>query len=729
MSELLSGLLDWVLAWSKTPYAEVALFAIAFAESSFFPVPPDVLLISMCIASPHRSLWYALLCCLGSVFGGIFGYLIGRIGGRPILVKFVSASKRNLVEHYYNKYDVWAVGIAAFTPIPYKVFTISSGAFLLNFKRFVAASFLGRGGRFFIIGTLFFFFGSGIEAWIRRYINILSVAFVILLIGGFWVLGRVSKKAVKLTTVICIIGIGCVLCGNAYAFSETKVVDGDWLIVHLSAEPATLNPITATDAYASRINDYIYESLLKRDEKTLKLVPVLATHWEISDDHLHYIFHLKKGIKWHDGYPFTARDIIFSYKRIRDPRVDAAHLRNYYQDIKDVRMIDDYTVEFTYSRPYFRALEFCGGIPIVPAHLFKEGEDFNSHPIGRHPVGTGPYKFLRWDTGKEIVLVRNENYWGEKPHLKRIVFKIITDSTVALQVLKQLGLDLMGLRPIQWVYQTRGKRFKKHFRKLSYYLPQYSYIGWNMRKPWFKDRRVRQAMTMLIDRKTILDKLLFGLGTIVTGNFYINSPDYNKNIKPYPYDPGKAVKLLEEAGWTDHDGDGIRDKDGIPFSFEFLISAGSKFAEQLATIMQESLKNVGIKMSIRKLEWAVFIQKIQSRDFDACTLGWSLGWESDPYQVWHSSQAKSGSNFVGFVNPEADRIIEMARREFDPEKRHKLYHRFHKILHIEQPYTFLFTMKALVAVSKRFQNVNVYPMGLNPREWWVPLKMQRYREP
>ena len=250
-----------------------------------------------------------------------------------------------------------------------------------------------------------------------------------------------------------------------------------------------------------------------------------------------------------------------------------------------------------------------------------------------------------------------------------------------------------------------------------------------MRKPWFKDRRVRQAMTMLIDRKTILDKLLFGLGTIVTGNFYINSPDYNKNIKPYPYDPGKAVKLLEEAGWTDHDGDGIRDKDGIPFSFEFLISAGSKFAEQLATIMQESLKNVGIKMSIRKLEWAVFIQKIQSRDFDACTLGWSLGWESDPYQVWHSSQAKSGSNFVGFVNPEADRIIEMARREFDPEKRHKLYHRFHKILHIEQPYTFLFTMKALVAVSKRFQNVNVYPMGLNPREWWVPLKMQRYREP
>ncbi len=727
MTELLSNLMDWVLMWSRTPHAEIALFLLAFAESSFFPLPPDILLISMCIASPGNSFWYALLCTAGSVGGGVFGYVLGRLGGRPLLVKFVSSDKRTTVENYYNRYDVWAVGIAGFTPIPYKVFTISAGVFLLDFKRFVVASLCGRGGRFFLIGVLFYFFGANAEFWIRKYINVLTVLLVVLLIGGFWILGRLSGKMNRL--IFLFLTIGMLFFGFAGVSSAVEPVDGDWLIIHLSAEPSTLNPITATDAYASRINDYIYESLLKRDEKTLKLVPVLATHWKISPDHLHYTFYLKKGIKWHDGYPFTARDVIFSYERINDPKVDAAHLRNYYQDIKTVRMLDDYTVEFTYRRPYFRALEFCGGIPIVPAHLFKKGEDFNSHPIGRRPIGTGPYRFLRWDTGKEIVLVRNDNYWGEKPHIKRIVFKIITDSTVALQVLKQLGLDLMGLRPIQWVYQTRGKRFNRHFKKLSYYLPQYSYIGWNMRKPWFRDRRVRQAMTMLLDRETILKKLLFGLGTIVTGNFYINSPDYNKSIKPYPYNPAEAIRLLEEAGWIDHDGDGIRDKDGIPFSFEFLISAGSKFAEQLATILQESLKDAGIRMSIRKLEWAVFIQKIQSRDFDACTLGWSLSWESDPYQVWHSSQAKNGSNFVGFINKEADEIIEKARMEFDAEKRHKLYHRFHEIIHIEQPYTFLFTTKALVAVSRRFQNVNVYPMGLNPREWWVPLNLQRYREP
>ena len=161
---------------------------------------------------------------------------------------------------------------------------------------------------------------------------------------------------------------------------QAAAVDGDWLISHLSAEPATLNPITATDAYAANINDYIYESLLKRDEQSLELVPVLAESWDISADHLTYTFHLKKGIRWQDGEPFTARDILFSFERIQDPKVDAAHLRNYYRDIEKLEVLDDYTVRYHYRIPYFRALEFCGGIPIVPQHLFRDDEDFNRIP-------------------------------------------------------------------------------------------------------------------------------------------------------------------------------------------------------------------------------------------------------------------------------------------------------------------------------------------------------------
>ncbi|MEM5789069.1 MAG: ABC transporter substrate-binding protein, partial [Syntrophobacteraceae bacterium] len=233
---------------------------------------------------------------------------------------------------------------------------------------------------------------------------------------------------------------------NAYPITtqpENRVF-GDWLVEQLVAEPSTLNPITSTDAYSSAINNFIYESLLKRDEESMEHVPVLSERWEVAEDHLTYTFYLKKNVSWEDGHPFTSRDIIFSFDRIRDPKVDSAHLRNYYQDISGVEAVDDYTVRFHYRIPYFRALEFCGRMPIVPAHLFQEGENFNQHPIGRKPMGTGPYKLQNWETGKEIVLVRNESYWGQKPALDKVVFKIITSPTVALQVLKQGGLDQMG---------------------------------------------------------------------------------------------------------------------------------------------------------------------------------------------------------------------------------------------------------------------------------------------
>jgi len=506
-------------------------------------------------------------------------------------------------------------------------------------------------------------------------------------------------------------------------------VFGDWRITQLNAEPSTLNPITSTDAYAGTIDSYIYESLLKRDERSLELVPVLAEKWEISENHLMYTFHLKKNIKWSDGHPFTARDILFSFDRIRDPKVDAAHLRNYYQDIEKVEALDDYTVRFHYRIPYFLALEFCGGMPIVPAHLFKEGEDFNQHRIGRKPVGTGPYKLLHWETGKEIALVRNEDYWGEKPAINRIVYKVITDQSVGLQVLKQGGLDEMDIRPIQWEKQTQTKRFEENFQKLAYYSPSFSYIGWNARRPIFSDKRVRRAMTMMVDRELILKKILFGLATIIASPFYVNSPECDKNIKPYPYDPKAALELLKSAGWDYPPGEEVLQKDGKPFEFEFLLSSSSKLGEQIATMLQENLKEIGITMSIRKLEWAVFIQRIEEHSFDACTMGWALGWESDPYQIWHSSQAvDKGSNFVGFKNAEADKLIEDARKEFDPDKRREMYYRFQEIVHDEQPYTFLFTNEALVVVSRRFRNVEVYPLGISPLYWWVPKEAQKYSD-
>lgn len=543
-----------------------------------------------------------------------------------------------------------------------------------------------------------------------------------------------KKRYIKtFLTFLCLILLSCGSEGTgqnenntADSSTRTESSNGDWLIYHLGAEPATLNPVTATDASESTINSgKIYETLLERDNETLKLTPLLAESWEISDDKLKFRFKLREDVKWHDGEPFTSRDVVFSYNAIMDPKVDSPHLKSYYQEILDVKAIDKYTVEFTYARPYFLALEFCGGMPIVPGHIFGEG-DFNTNPAGRKPVGTGPYRFVEWDTGSEIVLERNDDYWGEEPSLEKIIFKIIADPTVTFQVLKREELDVAGLTPIQWDRQSNTEAFKRHFNKHSYFRPNYNFIGWNMNRPFFKDRNVRTALTHFVNRELILEKILLGLGAVVTNPFYINSPEYPEDIEPLDFNPEKARKLLQEAGWTDSDGDGVRDKDGVKFEFEFLLPSGSDTSEKIATILKEQLDKNGILMNIRKTEWAVFTTRLSDRKFDAVILGWSMGVESDPYQIWHSSQVGKGSNFVGFENKRADELIEQARKEFDRDKRIELYREFAHIVHEQQPYTFLFCRKSTLAVHDRFKNVNIYPLGIDPLEWYVPDKLQKY---
>ncbi len=493
--------------------------------------------------------------------------------------------------------------------------------------------------------------------------------------------------------------------------------DGKSIYIHINSEPSNLNPIVSNEGVVSTINNYIYESLVDRDYDTLELVPQLAERWEISPDRMRFRFYLKKGVRWHDGVEFTADDIVYSFKTLKDPKVACAHLKVYYIDVRSVVKLDRYTVEFTYSRPYFLGLEMCGEIPIVPEHIFGRGGDFNTHRNNRHPVGTGPYRFDRWETGKRIILVRNESYRARKPEIRRMVFRIVTEDNVALQMLKKGDLDVMGLRPIQWKKQTASARFNRNFYKFMYFLPNYSFIGWNQERAFFRDKRVRRAMTHFINRKDILRKMQFGLGKVVSGTFYVNSKAYSPEIEPWPFDPAEGKRLLAEAGWKDTDGDGILDKDGQKFKFTFTIASGSKTAERLTSILKEDLSKVGIDMNIERYEWAVFVDRLNKHNFDAVTLSWSLGYSGDPYQLWHSSQVAAGSNFCSFKNARADAIIESARVNFDEGSRNVLYHEFNRILHDEQPYTFLFCNPSLVAVSRRFSNVKVHTRGMNYLEW------------
>jgi len=507
---------------------------------------------------------------------------------------------------------------------------------------------------------------------------------------------------------------------------------GDWLVRRLSAEPATLNPITSTDVYSEMVYSSVMETLLEMDLATQELVPLLAERYEISPDKLAFTFYLRKDVRWQDDKPFNADDVIYSLERIMDPKVDSAHLRVYYLDCVEAKKLDDYTVRFRWRVPYFKAMEMLGGLPIAPKHILYDGPDFNSHPFGRALIGTGPYQMVSWETGKRIELVRNKDYWGKPGYFERIIFKIITDDNVSLQVFNQGGIDLVGLTPIQWLKQTNYSAFLNRANKIAYDYPQFGYIGWNLRRPPFDDKKVRKAMTMLLNRDAILKNIYFCLGEVVSGPVYINTPYYDQSIKPLAYDPPQAKQLLTEAGWIDQNQDGIREKDGRDFRFELLIPAGNENAEKLATIFKEDLKKAGIEMGIRMLEWSVFLKNLHEWKFDACMLGWAMDANTDLYQIWHSSGAdvKGSSNHIGYKNPEVDRLIEEARKEFDKEKRVQMYHQIHRIIAEDQPYTFLFTNKALIAIDKRIKNVIPYPIrpSFKFTDWFVPVELQKYSQ-
>ncbi|MHC4212486.1 MAG: peptide-binding protein [Planctomycetota bacterium] len=509
--------------------------------------------------------------------------------------------------------------------------------------------------------------------------------------------------------------------------------EGDWLVWCIDAEPATLNPITAKDVYQSWISggEYsnVFQALLEYDLDKVTLKPQLAESYQVSDDGMEITFRLRDDIHFSDGVPITTDDVIFTYETIMNPGVDAARLAHYYRDIDRVVKVSDREVKFLMKRLYFKSLEFTGGMPIMPKHIYTFSDPAKFNERRSNPVGSGPYVFEKWDVGSQIVIRRNENYWGQKPKIEKIVFRVITNQIAAIQSLRAGEIDFMRLSSEEYVDLCSDEEFNKTTSCISYWSPTrgYGYIGWNQKKPFFSDRRVRLALTHIIDREAINKHLAKGLAKVVSGPFYIYGPQSNPNINPWPYDVEKAKALLDEAGWVDTDGDGIRDKDGVKFKFKFMITTGGGLPEKVAKLLKEEAAKVGIEVIVDPYEWSVFQEKITNRNFDAVHLAWGGVIESDPYQIWHSSQIQGrGSNYVGFNVAEADALIEKARQTMDAEPRNKLYHKFHEILHKEQPYTFVLTSSWKHALDKRFENVNIHKIGLNPHEWYVPLSKQKY---
>ncbi|MFH1593094.1 MAG: peptide-binding protein [Candidatus Omnitrophota bacterium] len=531
-------------------------------------------------------------------------------------------------------------------------------------------------------------------------------------------LNRIVIKEIPLCIIIAVFFFTSVSYARDY---------GDAYVTGQIGDARTLVPILASDSPSSYIVDLVFDGLV-RYNKDVELEGHLAESWDIVDDGLSIVFHLRKNVKWHDGHPFTAKDVKFTYEALIDPNVISPYSGDF-KMVERLEILDDYTVKATYKEPFAPGLT-SWGMPIMPAHLL-EGEDLRATDFSRNPVGTGPFKFKRWKSGDRIDLLSNHEYFKHRPYIERYIYRVIPDTATMFLELQTLGIDSMGLTPLQFTKQTDIYQFKSRFQKFKYPSFGYTYMAYNLKNEKFKDKRVRQALNYAVNKQELIDGVLLGQGRICTGQFVPESWAFNKDVKPCPFDPSRAKQLLDQSGWRDTDRDGWLDKEGKRFEFTIISNLGNDNRMRAAEIIQARLKDIGIKVHIRILEWAVFIDEfVNKKRFEALIMGWGLGREPDCYDIFHSSKTEEGEfNFISYSNPEIDGLLLEGRRTFDREKRKAVYHRIHEIIYDDQPYMFLYIPDYLVAVHNRFQGIEQSPIGIhyNFIDWWVPKDRQRYQ--
>jgi ABC-type transport system substrate-binding protein len=542
--------------------------------------------------------------------------------------------------------------------------------------------------------------------------------------------------------------------------------ESDTLMLAYSNDPDTLNLVTANDNVSTSFQRWVYEPLAdQKFENPDELEPALAESWEFDKESLEYTIHLRRGVKWHpmrlpDGTPlpeteFTAKDVKFTFDCILNPNIEAAALRSYYEDpdAKDqserykikVSVVDDYTVKAKWTKPYFMSNEFTLVIPMMPLHVYsvdergepisfdyssKEFADgFNNHWANTKMCGTGPLAFDAWRRDERLELKRNPTYWGKPFYFSRVVFQAIPNPNTMLQMGLQNKLDWAPITEKDRFLQSQDHENVKagKVRLESFFYPGYRYIGYNLRRPFLKDKKVRTALTHAVPVQTIIVEVFKGLAVPTAGPFLPGSSAYDSSIEPLAYDLDKAKALLDEAGWKDSDGDGIRDKqvegERVKAQYSLTIFSDSPSFLTIAQIVKANCQKIGVNVEIEPAKWALMLQKLRKKDFDATMLGWGMEWKQDPFQLWHGSQADvpESSNAISYQNSEVDALINELRVTLDQEKQQELYHKIHRLIYEDQPYTFLFSEKQTAALNGRIQGLNFYKIrpGYDAREWYA----------
>ncbi len=471
--------------------------------------------------------------------------------------------------------------------------------------------------------------------------------------------------------------------------------------------------------------------------KTVKKVLTYdGTEHYVFEEKPIFTFYLRKDVKWHDGHVFSGKDVVFSFETMMNPKVECAPMRNFYQDCESVKLVnnDPYVVQFIWKKPFFLSFSSSCEVYLFPEHLFHfaDAKEFNENPLNQKIMGTGPYKLESNDSKHEVVLVKNDSYYGPKTHFKKIVCKFVADKSVSMELLKKGDLDVHIMSKPQAAIVVADEEFKKKFSLELSVENVYRYIGWNIRRDMFSSTKTRRALTMLIDRERICDTIYRKFALPLDVPAHPESPNYPKNAAELriPYNVEMAKQLLKEDGWADTDGDHVLDKmingKRVPFKFTLLIQSSKPEYEAIANQVKESFAQAGIDVNIRNLEWSVFIQNIERLNFDAMILGWRLTVADDPFQLWHSSQTgEKASNHCGYVNKQVDQWIEEGRKEMDSEKRSAIFQKLYAQVALEQPYTWLFVEKRTIAYDNRIRNAVYNFMDKDLTRWWVPKNLQK----
>ncbi len=515
--------------------------------------------------------------------------------------------------------------------------------------------------------------------------------------------------------------LGVFLLGCDKTTSPIEKSYGDSLVIVTYHAPAGINPLTSVSGISSLLTEMLFDGLIRIDEN-LEARPSLASSWKISDNGLRWTFYLRRGVRFHDGEEFTAEDVKFTLEEIIHSSSIGSFTGDLADIIKVVQIKDRYTVEILLNQSSMSFL-YRMEVGILPAHLLKG--KVSQEEFGSQPVGTGPFRLNHWNKD-EIILEVNQDYFQGRAYLDRILVKIYPDQKLAWAKLMRGEGDLFyPIEPAVYDFLKQVSSLRVYKINDMYY----SLILLNNHSELFHDRRVRIALNYAIDKEYLVQDALKGKGSVAAGPLWHGSWAYNPSVRPYPYDPQKALSLLKEAGWRDADGDHILEKDGRKFTFTLFINEGDETKGHAAMYLQQQLWELGILMDIKTFSTASMDFLFQGR-FDAIFPEIDSHIYPDfSYNIWHSSQIGKGLNIGRYRSDIVDELLEKGRLSRDADSARPLYYRFQEEIHNDPPGIFLYWADTFMGVHRRFRGAKITPLSLMGfiHEWYVPEKEQKYK--